>query len=120
MSRTALTGETLQALRRLKRDMYVVAVAASEYASTDDRAVIKLILRNAAEGALRAFGADGLHRDAAWRHVILLVDELIRHRMRLPCIGDRIELMRLQAFVSENRDALEHPTRLSVVRSVAI
>jgi hypothetical protein len=120
MSRSALTGETLQALLRLKRDLYVVGSVATEYGSADDRAVIKLILRNAAEGALRAFNADGAHRDAAWRHVILLVDELLRHRLQLQCPGDRSELKRLQAFVSENRDALERPMRLSVIRSVAI
>jgi hypothetical protein len=120
LTRYALTGETFAALLRLKRDVYAVGAAASECGSTDDRAVIRLILRNAAEGALRAFSADGANRDAAWRHVILLVDELLRHRMRLECFSDRMELKRLQAFVSENRDALERPTRLSVVSSVAI
>jgi hypothetical protein len=120
VSRSALTEETFQALVRLKRDLYVVGTAASECGSTDDRTVIRLILRNAAEGALRAFSADGAQRDAAWRHVIILVDELLRHRVRLPAGEDRAELKRLQAFVSENRDALERATYLSVARSVAI
>jgi hypothetical protein len=119
-SRIALTGESFQALLRLKRDMYVVGAAASECGSSEDRAVIRLILRNAGEGALRAFSADGPNRDAAWRHVILLIDELLRHRMRSQGLGDRTELKRLQAFVSENGDALEHPRPISVVRSVAI
>jgi hypothetical protein len=120
MSRSALTAESFQALVRLKRDLYAVGISASENGSSFDRAVIKLIVRNTAEGALRAFTADDARRDAAWRHVILLVDELLQHRARLPGRHDRGALRRLQAFVSENWDALEQPARLSVVRSVAI
>ena len=120
MSRSALTAESFQALVRLKRDLYAVGIAASKNGSPFDRAVVKLIVRNTAEGALRAFTADVVNRDAAWRHVILLVDELLAHRVRLPGSGDRRELKRLQAFVSENRDALEQPARLSLVRGVAI
>lgn len=115
-----MTQDALQALRRMKRDLYVVGATAGERGSTDDRAVLRLILRNAANGALRAFSADGAHRDAAWQHLVLLVDELLRHRGALPVGGDRVELRRLQAFVNENRDALERSTRLSVLRSVAI
>jgi hypothetical protein len=115
-----MTQDTLQALRRMKRDLYVVGATAGQWGSTGERAVLRLILRNAANGALRAFSADAAHRDAAWQHMVLLVDELLRHRGTLPVRGDRAELRRLQAFVSENRDALEQPPRLSVVRSMAI
>jgi hypothetical protein len=114
-----MTPDTLQALRRMKRDLYLVGATASKWGSTDERAVIRLILRNAASGALRAFSADGAHRDAAWQHMVLLVDELLRHRGPWPAGGDRAELRRLQAFVNENRDALQS-RRLSVVRSVAV
>jgi hypothetical protein len=115
-----VTGETFAALLRLKRDLYVVGSTASERASADDRAVIKLILRNAAEGALRAFSADAAHRDAAWKHMILLADELLRHRARFPAGADRAELRRLQAFVYENGDVLERHVHLAVARSMAI
>jgi hypothetical protein len=118
-SRSALTEEAFQALLRMKRDMLVVVAAASEYGSPADRAALKLILRNAAQGALRAFAADGAYRDPAWHHMVFLVDELLRHRVRLPAAGDRAELRRLHAFVNENRDVFEGARPFFVVRTAA-
>jgi hypothetical protein len=119
MSRSTLTDEAFQALLRMKRDMRVVVAAASEYGSPDDRAVLKLILRNASQGALRAFAANGACRDPAWHHVVFLVDELVRHRVQLPGAGDRAELRRLRAFVNDNLDAFEGTRPLFVVRTAA-
>jgi hypothetical protein len=119
MNRSALTEEAFQALLRLKQDMYAVAVAASELGSSYDRVVLKLILRNAAHGAIRAFGAGDAQRDEAWRHVILLIDELLRHRLQFRPASDRVELARLQVFVNENADAFERVNQLRVVGSAA-
>jgi hypothetical protein len=117
MNRSALTEEAFQALLRLKQDMYAVAVAASELGSSYDRVVLKLILRNAAHGAIRAFSARDGQRDAAWKHVILLIDEMLRHRLPFRPASDRVELARLQVFVNENADAFERVSQLRVVRS---
>jgi hypothetical protein len=119
MNRSALTEDAFQALLRMKQDMYAVGVAASELGSAYDRVVLKVILRNAARGALRAFSAGDGQRDEAWKHVILLIDELLRHRLQFRPAGDRVELARLQAFVSENRDAFERVSHLRVVRTAA-
>ena len=119
MNRSALTEETFQALIRLKQDMHAVAVAASELGSSYDRVVLKLILRNAALGAIRAFSARDGQRDAAWKHVILLIDELLPHHRQFRPASDRVELARLQVFVNENADAFERVNQLRVVGSAA-
>ena len=67
---------------------------------------------------MRAFRAAGGQRDAAWNHIVLLIDELLRHRLQFCSLADRAELARLQAFVMENADALES-RHLRVVRHSA-
>jgi hypothetical protein len=120
VSRHPLTDEAFQALFRMKHDIYAVGAAASEYGASCDRAVLKLILRNAANGVVRAFSADDGQREEAWKHVILLVDELLRHRLQFPAVAyDRVELTRLQAFVRENPDAFERVSYLRLVRTGA-
>jgi hypothetical protein len=120
MNRPTLTEDALLALRRMKHDLYAVGEVANGFGSVYDCAVLRLILRNAAVGAGRAFGADGAQRDAAWKHVVLLVDELLRHRLQFPASADKAELDRLRAFVSENADAFEPYQLSAVTRSVAV
>jgi hypothetical protein len=67
--------------------------------------------KRAAYGAAVAFTADDAQRDAAWRHVILMVDELLRHCGHFQSELDVAERTRLQAFVDENTDAFERTTR---------
>lgn len=119
MSRCGLSDEAFQALLRMKRDVYAVGSAASECGTPYDRAVLKLILRNVASGVVFAFSADDAQRDEAWRHVILLVDELLRHRLQFISDADREPLTRLRAFVDENRDAFERVSYLRPVRTAA-
>jgi hypothetical protein len=117
MSRSPLTEEAFQALFRMKQDIYAVGAAASECGTAFDRAVLKLIIRNAAHGVVRAFSADDGQREEAWRHVILVVDELLRHRLQFRDAYDRVELARLQAFVRENSDAFDRVSYLRLVRT---
>jgi hypothetical protein len=119
MSRCGLTDEAFQALLRMKRDVYAVGSVASERGTSCDRAVLKLILRNVASGVVSAFSADDAQRDEAWRHVILLVDELLRHRLQFRSDADLAPLTRLRAFVDENRDAFELASHLRAVRTAA-
>jgi len=119
MSRSALTDDAFQALLRMKRDVYAVGLAASECGTPYDRDVLKLILRNVAAGAVYAFGADGSRRDEAWKHVILLVDELLQHRLQFTSEADRASLARLRAFVAENLDAFDGASHLRIVRTAA-
>jgi hypothetical protein len=82
--------------------------------------VLRLILRNAARGVVRAFSTFDGQREEAWTHVVLLVDELLRHRQQFPGVAhDRVELTRLQAFVRENPDAFERVSYLHLVRTGA-
>jgi hypothetical protein len=109
-----MTEDALLALQRMKHDLHTVSAVASELGSIYDRAVLRLMLRNAAAGAVRAFGAKGAQRDAAWKHIVLLIDELLRHRRQFHSLADRAELARLQAFVTENADAFEtRPPRVA-------
>jgi hypothetical protein len=113
-----LPDDAVLALQRMKHDLFAVSAVASDLGSVYDRAVLKLILRNAAAGAARAFSAEGVQRDAAWKHIVLLIDELLRHRLQFHSLADRAELARLQAFVMENADAFDIP-RLRAVTFVA-
>jgi hypothetical protein len=119
MSRLVLTDDAFQALLHMKRDMYAVAAAASECGSAYDRAVLRLILRNSAHGAARAFSAGDGQRDEAWKHVIYLIDELLRHRLQFKSAKDGAALARLQAFICENSDAFDLASHLRVVRTAA-
>ena len=107
MNRCPLTLDAFWALQRMKHDLYAVGAVASNYGSARDRALLALSLRLMAAGAARAFSADGARRDAAWKHIVHLIDELVRHRLQYPSSADRDELERLQAFVRENADAFE-------------
>jgi hypothetical protein len=118
LSRSPLTDEAFQALFRMKQDIYAVGAAASECGTSFDRAVLKLILRNAAHAVVRAFSADDGQREEAWKHLILVVDELLRHRRQFRATYDRVELTRLQAFVRENPDAFERVSYLRLVRTI--
>jgi hypothetical protein len=109
MNYSTLTDDAFLALQRMKRDLHAVSAVVSDLGSVYDRAVLKLIHRNAAAGAARAFSAEGVQRDAAWKHIVLLIDELLRHRLQFRSLADRAELARLQAFVRENADAFEMP-----------
>lgn len=117
MSRSALTDDAFQALLRMKQDVYAVGLVASECGTLYDRDVLRLILRNVASGALHAFTADDSLRDEAWKHVILLVDELLRHRLQFKSEKDRAPLGRLLAFVAENPDVFERSIYLRVMRT---
>jgi hypothetical protein len=119
MSRSRLTDDAFQALLCMKQDIFAVGTAASECGTPYDREVLRLILRNAAEGAVTAFGAAEGQRDDAWTHLILLVDELLRHRLQFKSEADRAELARLRAFVAENRDAFDRAGHLQLVRTAA-
>jgi|GEM_PF-2911371 hypothetical protein len=119
MSRSRLTDDAFQALLRMKQDVYTVGAAASECGTLYDRDVLRLILRNAAQGVVGAFSADDARREAAWRHVILLVDELLRHRMQFKSGADQAALERLRAFVAENGDAFDRVNHLRLSRSAA-
>jgi hypothetical protein len=119
MSRSGLTDDAFQALLRMKRDVYAVGAAASEYGTMSDRDVLRLILRNAAQGVMSAFSADDARRDAAWEHVILLVDELLRHRGQFRSGSDAAALQRLHAFLAENSDVFDRVRHLRVIRSAA-
>jgi hypothetical protein len=114
-----LTEDAFQALQRMKHDLRAVSAVASDCGSIHDRVVLRLILRNAAVGAVHAFGAVGEQRDAAWKHIVLLIDELLRHRLQFHSLADRAELARLQAFVRENADALETGHLRVVTQSAA-
>jgi hypothetical protein len=113
----ALTEDAFQALRLLKQDMYAVGAAASDFGTSYDRAVLRLVLRNAAHGAIWAFTARDVQRDAAWKYLILLINELVRHRLQFRPASDSAELARLQACVSENREIFERKGHLRVVRT---
>jgi hypothetical protein len=119
MSRSGLTDDAFQALLRMKRDIYAVGAAASECGTLYDRDVLRLILRNAARGVACAFSANDACRDAAWKHVILLVDELLQHRRQFKSGTDQPALERLRAFVAENADAFDRAPHLRVIRSAA-
>lgn len=119
MSPCGLTDEAFQALLRLKQDVYAVGLAASERGTSYDRDVLKLILRNVASGVVYAFSADDSQRDEAWKHVVLLVDELLRHRLQFISEADRAPLARLRGFVAENRDAFDRASHLRAVRTAA-
>jgi hypothetical protein len=119
MSRSGLTDDAFQALLRMKRDVYAVGSVASECGTSHDRDVLKLILRNVSSGVVCAFSADASQRDEAWTHVILLVDELLQHRLQFTSDADRAPLARLQAFVSENLDAFDGAASLRIVRTAA-
>src|SRR5271156_1994770 len=105
--RLALTEDMLDALIRFNQDIYTVGAAASEHCSRYDRAVLTLILRRAAYGAIAAFTTDDARRDAAWRLVVILVDEVLHRREQFRSALDEAERRRLQAFVDENSDAFE-------------
>jgi hypothetical protein len=115
-----LTEDAFLALQRMKLDLHAVSAVASDCGSVYDRAVLRLILRNAAAGAVRAFSAEGEQRDEAWTHIVLLVDELLRHRLQFHSLADRAELARLRAFVTENADALETRHLRIVAQSAAV
>jgi len=119
MSRSGLTDDAFQALLRLKQDVYAVGLAASTCGTVYDRDVLRLILRNVAYGVVAAFRAGDAQRDEAWTHVILLVDELLRHRLQFTSDADRAPLERLRAFVAENRDAFDRASHLRVLRTTA-
>lgn len=120
MSSSTLTEDTFRALQRMKLDLYTVGAVASDFGNAGDRAALQLILRNAAVGAARAFCAEGSQRDAAWIHIVLLVDELLRHRVQFPSSADTTEFERLQAFVSENADAFERGHVYFALHSAAV
>jgi hypothetical protein len=120
VSCSALTEDAFRALQRMKLDLYTVGAVASELGNTRDRPVLQLILRNAAVGAARAFSAEGTQRDAAWIHIVLLVDELLQHRVQFPSSTDTTEFERLQAFVSENADAFERGDPRFALHSAAV
>jgi hypothetical protein len=117
MTRFGLTDDAFQALLRMKQDVYAVGAAASECGTIYDRDVLRLILRNAARGVVSAFSADDARRDAAWKHVILLVDELLRHRLQFKSGADQAALERLRAFVAENPDAFDRVSHLRMIRT---
>jgi len=117
--RARLTDDAFQAILRMKQDVYAVGLAASQCGTSYDRDVLKLILRNVASGVVCAFTADDTKRDEAWKHVVLLVDELLRHRLQFRSEADRAPLIRLRGFVAENPDAFEHTSHLRVVRTAA-
>jgi hypothetical protein len=119
VSRSSLTDEAFQALLRMKQDVYAVGAVASECGTLYDRDVLRLILRNASRGVVSAFSADDARRDAAWRHVILLVDELLLHRLQFKSGSDQAALERLSAFVAENADAFDRVSHLRVSRTAA-
>jgi hypothetical protein len=119
MSRSGLTDEAFQALLRMKQDVYAVGAAASECGTLYDRDVLRLILRNAAHGVVSAFSADDAQRDGAWKHVILLVDELLRHRLQFKSGVDQAALGRLRAFVAENPDAFHRASHVRPIRTAA-
>lgn len=119
MSRSALTDDAFQALLRMKRDVYAVGLVASKCGTSYDRDVLRLILRNVSSGVVCAFGADDSRREGAWTHVILLVDELLQHRLQFTSDADRAPLARLQAFVAENLDAFDGARYLRIVRTAA-
>jgi hypothetical protein len=119
MSRSGLTDDAFQALLRMKRDVYAVGAAASACGTLYDRDVLRLILRNTAAGVVSAFSADDARREAAWKHVILLVDELLRHRLQFNSGADRAALERLRAFVAENPDAFELTSHLRAIHTAA-
>jgi hypothetical protein len=119
MSRSRLTDEAFAALLRLKQDVYAVGAAAGARGTVYDRDVLRLILRNAAHGIVDAFSATESQRDQAWRHVVLLVDELLRHRLQFQSKADRAPLARLRAFVAENPDAFEPASHLRIVDTAA-
>jgi hypothetical protein len=104
----------------MKQDMFVVVAATGEHASPDERAVLRLILRDAGDAAHRAFSAGGAQRDAAWKHVVLAVAELLWNRVQFPPASDRAECARLQAFVNENADAFERPGHPRVIEARAV
>jgi hypothetical protein len=112
------SDEAFQALQRMKHDLRTVSAVASDCGSAYDRAVLRLVLRNATAGAMRAFAAEDAQRDVAWDHIVLLIDELLRHRLQFRSLADRAELARLRAFVVENADALE-AHHLRIVRQSA-
>src|ERR1700677_4102506 len=120
MSCFTLSEDAFQALQRMKSDLRAVSAVASELGSAYDWAVVRLVHRNAAAGAVRAFSAEGGQRDAAWNHIVLLIDELLRHRLQFCSLADRAELARLQAFVMENADALESRHLRVVTHSAAV
>jgi len=103
----------------MKQDVFAVGAAASECGTLYDRDVLRLILRNASHGVALAFSADDTQREQAWKHVVLLVDELLLHRLQFTSGADRGALERLQAFVAENPDAFDLTGRLRVVRTAA-
>jgi hypothetical protein len=119
MSRSGLTDDAFQALLRMKRDVYDVGLVASECGTAYDRDVLRLILRNVAYGVVRAFSAGDSQRDEAWKHVILLVDELLQHRLQFTSEADRASLTRLRAFVTENLDAFDRASHLRIARTAA-
>jgi hypothetical protein len=119
MSRSGLTDDAFQALLRMKQDVYAVGAVASTCGTLYDRDVLRLIMRHAAEGIVCAFTADDARRGAAWTHVILLVDELLRHRLQFESENDQAALERLRAFVAENPDAFDRASHLRVVRTAA-
>jgi hypothetical protein len=98
MSCSTLTEEAFQALRRMKHDLYAVGAEANDFGTAYDRT----------------------QRDAAWKHIVLLVDELLRHRAQFPSSADTAERARLAAFVSENSDAFETRRLRVVTRSAAV
>jgi len=117
MSGSGLTDDAFQALLRMKRDVYAVGLVATECGTSYDRDVLRLILRNVATGVVCAFSAGDSQRDEAWKHVILLVDELLRHRLQFTSEADRASLARLRAFVAENPDAFDRVSHLRVIRT---
>jgi hypothetical protein len=117
MNRRPLPLDAFWALQRMKHDLYAVGAVACYYGSARERALLALCLRMTAAGAARAFSADGARRDAAWKHIVHLIDELLRYRLQYPSSADSDELERLQAFVRENADAFETPRLHVVTRS---
>lgn len=120
MSCCRLTEDAFLALQRMKHDLRTVSAVASDLGTVYDRAILRLIHRNAAAGAVRAFSAEGAQRDAAWKHIVLLIDELLRHRLQFRSLADGAELASLQAFVTENADAFETRHLHAVTQSAAV
>jgi hypothetical protein len=120
MNCSTLTEDAFLALQQMKHDLHTVSAIASDCGSVYDRAVLRLVLRNAAAGAVRAFSAAGEQRDEAWKHIVLLVDELLQHRLQFHSLADRAELARLQAFVTENADAFETRHLRVIAQSAAV
>jgi hypothetical protein len=94
---TDLALETREALERFTEDVRHIGEVAGLSADSQER--LEMLI-------FKAFSGCGDWDADCWAALVLAIDALLRDRAHFPSAADSPERLRLQAFVTENADAL--------------